>query len=278
MDLQPILHWAGGKRQLLPIIRQYIPTHINRYYESFLGGGALFFELQHPNCVINDSNKEIINLYNTIKFQPEDFIESLKKMNINERTHYIKVRDIDREKDWEIRYSSVYKAARTLYLNRTGYNGLYRINSKGQFNVPFGKHKNPMKIDEKLIYDISFFLNEYNIHLLSVDFEKVFELYPPFKNDFVYFDPPYYPISKTSNFTSYTKEGFNEEDHIRLFNLANELTSKGVKVMISNSSADFVRSLYQNWNVVEIDAKRCINSNPNKRGNIKELLIMNYEI
>lgn len=273
MALKPILHWAGGKTQLLPELLKYIPDSFNTYFEIFLGGGALFFNLKPKNAIINDLNEELMNVYRVIRMTPKDLIYNLKQLNINTEEHYYFVRNLDKDRGWSD-FSPVFKAARTIYLNRTGFNGLYRVNSKGQFNVPYGKHRRVMTIDEGLIMDISKYLLANDIMLINSDFEKILSI--TCENDFVFCDPPYYPLSETSSFTAYTKEGFKEEDHYRLYNSLCKLNERNVKFILCNSYCPFNLDLYKDFDIITIEANRCINSDADKRGKIKEIIVKNY--
>ncbi len=269
---KPFIKWAGGKKQLLPEILKNLPIEFNRYFEPFLGGGALFFKLQPPIAVINDINSEIINLYLVIKTQPELLINELKTYS-NTPEFYYHIRNLDRNENYK-ELSEVKKAARVLYLNKTCYNGLYRVNSNGEFNVPFGFYKDPNIIDEYNLLEVSAFLNSNNINILNTDFEEAVKTAQ--KNDFVYFDPPYDPIKPTSSFTSYTSMGFNKSEQIRLKNLCVKLNNLGVKFLLSNSATPFILDLYKGFKITIIKAARNINSIGTKRGKINEVLIRNY--
>jgi len=267
----PFLKWAGGKRQLLGQIEEYLPKKFNKYIEPFVGGGALFFYLLPEEAVLIDTNEELVNTYLIIKNRVKELIKSLKKHK-NEKEYFYKVRNIDRNYKEYQKLSNVEKASRTIFLNRCCYNGLYRVNSKGQFNVPFGKYKNPKFCDEENLLAVNRVLQQAEI--IAGDFEKCLEFSTP--NDFVYFDPPYQPISETANFTSYTKENFSKEDQLRLFKTYQKLDERGCKVMLSNSYNDFIMNLYQKYKINYVSAKRAINSDANGRGEIRELLIINY--
>ena len=277
-NLQPFTKWTGGKRQLLGELRSYMPETFGRYFEPFVGGGALFFDLAPEKAVINDFNEELINAYRQIKNNPAELINLLiKHKENNSKDYYLELRSADR--DGRIsRMTGVERAARILYMLRVDFNGLYRVNSKNQFNVPYGRYKNPKILDAELISDISKYLNENEITILNGDFEKCVESAK--KGDFVYFDPPYAPVSATSAFTSYTHEGFGTEEQIRLRDVFVNLTKKGIKVMLSNSDVGAIRELYENIegvNITVVNATRMINSDASKRGKINELIIRNYE-
>lgn len=257
---------------MLPEIRKYYPSKYDYYIEPFLGGGAVFFDLQPKKAIVNDLNEELINVYRVIRDDVKGFIDYLKMFKNTKEEYYI-IRNLDRSEYFHL-MSNTYKAARTLYLNKTCFNGLYRVNSKGQFNVSYGKHTKEMIIEEDLYYEISDYLNNNDIIIESMDFRELFKKYIPQKDDFIYFDPPYYPLSKTSNFASYTAKKFTKQDHYDLKCLADKFNTKGVKVLISNSSANYIRELYKNWNIIEVYANRYINSKTDKRGKVLEFLIM----
>lgn len=272
--VQPVLKWAGGKRQLLPEISKYIPKKITTYYEPFLGGGAVLFHLQHKKAVINDFNTELINMYNVIKYNLEELIEDLEKHK-NEEEYFYYIRALDRTIEFN-NLTNVQKASRIIYLNKTCYNGLFRVNSSGEFNTPFGKYKNPNIVNEITLRAVSKYLNDNDVTLLNGDFEDALKNIR--KGSFVYFDPPYYPISDSSSFTGYTLDGFSKEDQERLKKLCDKLTAKGVKFLLSNSSAPFILDLYKDYKVELVNATRSINSNGAKRGEINEVLVRNYEL
>ena len=266
----PFLKWAGGKRQLLSQIDLYIPKSFNKYIEPFVGGGALFFYLLPKNAILNDINQDLINTYRVIKENVSELITSLKKHK-NEEEYFYKIRSVDRNLDEFKTWSDVEKASRIIYLNRCCYNGLYRVNSKGYFNAPFGKYKNPKICNEENLKLVHKVLKD--VKLMNTSFELCLNYAK--KDDFIYFDPPYVPISESANFTSYTKSSFKKEDQIKLFNVFKELDQKGCKLLLSNSYNEFILKLYKNYQINIVYAKRAINSNPDKRGEIKEVLIIN---
>ncbi len=267
---KPFLKWAGGKRQLISQIDEYLPNDFNKYIEPFIGGGALFFYILPKKAILIDINKELINAYNTIKNNVPELVKSLKNHK-NEKDYYYEVRSKDRNPEEYNKLTDVDKASRTIYLNRCCFNGLYRVNSKGQFNVPFGKYTNPKFCDEINLYAVYKALK--NVLLINDSFEKCLDFAE--KDDFIYFDPPYVPISSSANFTSYTKGSFGKEDQIRLFNVFKNLDEQGCKVMLSNSYSDFILDLYKDYQINVLYAKRAINSDGSKRGKIKEVLITN---
>jgi len=277
--VRPFLKWAGGKRQLLPEILKYIPKHINKhtYYEPFIGGGALLFELQPPKAAINDRNKELINCYQVIRDSLDELMQELSKDKYsNSETSYYKMRDLDRCSKKYAKLSEVQKAARIIYLNKTCYNGLFRVNSQGQFNVPFGRYKNPNFLDDVVLSSVNKYLNSNEIAMLNQDFEQALENAE--KGDFVYLDPPYDPVSETASFTGYDVNGFNRDEQSRLKKVFDDLTARGCKVMMSNSCTDFILDLYQDYQVKKVRATRSINSNALKRGMVNEVLVLNYEV
>jgi DNA adenine methylase len=279
--VRPFLKWAGGKRQLLPEIVKYVPKRISKhtYYEPFIGGGALLFELQPPKAVINDSNKELINCYKVIKDSLDELMEELRKDKYsNSETSYYEMRDLDRSKKKYASLSEVEKAARIIYLNKTCYNGLFRVNSQGQFNVPFGRYKNPNFLDDAVLKAVNKYLNSNDITLLNQDFAEAVK--DAKRGDFVYFDPPYDPVSETASFTGYDVNGFNRDEQERLKEEFDALHKKGCKVMLSNSCTDFILDLYKDYQdtIVKVRATRSINSNALKRGRVDEVLVLNYEI
>ena len=279
--VRPFLKWAGGKRQLLPEIVKYVPKRTSKhtYYEPFIGGGALLFELQPQKAVINDSNKELINCYEVVRDSLDELIEELSKDKYtNSETSYYEMRDLDRStKKYEI-LSEVEKAARIIYLNKTCYNGLFRVNSQGQFNVPFGRYKNPNFLDDAVLRAVNKYLNSNDITLLNQDFAEAVK--DANTGDFVYLDPPYDPVSQTASFTGYDVNGFNRDEQERLKEEFDALHKRGCKVMLSNSCTDFILDLYKDYQdtIIKVRATRSINSNALKRGMVDEVLVLNYEI
>ena len=270
--IKPFLKWAGGKRQLLPEIRRYVPTKYNTYFEPFLGAGAVLFDLQPQKAVVNDINFELVNTYKVIRDNVEWLIEELHKHS-NDQEYYYQLRDIDRTPQFAV-LSPIMRASRIIFLNKTCYNGLFRVNRQGQFNVPFGKYKNPKIVDDVVLRAVHQYLTNNHVTILNEDFETAVK--KATKGDFVYFDPPYEPISDTSSFTAYSLTGFNSDSQIRLKKVFDDLSQRGCKVLLSNSATPFIRELYQEYNVVTITAKRAINSNALKRGKVDEILVMNY--
>ncbi len=270
----PVVKWVGGKRQLLTEINKYIPKKISTYYEPFVGGGAVLFSIQPQKAIVNDINKELINLYMVIKEKPGELIEELRTYkNISEE--FYRIRSVDREEEVYSKLSDVKRAARIHYLNKTCFNGLFRVNSSGQFNSPFGNYKNPNIVNEVTIMSVSNYFNDANIVFKSGDYAD--SIKQARKGSFVYFDPPYDPLSDSSNFTGYTKGGFNKNEQERLKSICDKLDSKGIKFLLSNSSTKFIKDLYKDYNIVTVKAKRSINSNGDNRGEIDEILVRNYE-
>ena len=271
---KPILKWAGGKRQLLPVLIKNIPDKFNTYYEPFIGGAALLISLYSLNkineSVISDINKDLYNLYKTIKENPQQLIDELDNLEFkNNKEDYYKARELFNSTE-----DPANRSALLIYLNRHGYNGLYRVNSSNKFNVPFGKYNNPGMPSSRNIMSLSELFQSCTI--MNSDFELTVNNAK--KGDFVYFDPPYMPLSKTSYFTGYTHSGFDEKDQERLAKTFQELSDRGVYVMESNSSTDFIKELYKDFNLLEVDARRNINSVGTKRNSIKELIITNYGV
>ena len=272
-ELQPFTKWTGGKRKLLPIIKSLMPDNYTNYFEPFVGGGALFFELAPQQALINDFNTELINCYQQIKEHPDQLITLLQHhQEKNTKDYYLDLRSVDRDGRIE-QMTGVEKAARIMYMLRVDFNGLYRVNAKNQFNVPYGRYKNPKIVDSELIYAISNYLNKNSIQIVSGDFEKSVETAK--QGDFVYFDPPYIPISETSAFTSYTHEGFSYDDQVRLRDTFKKLSERGVHVMLSNSSSSLVYELYKDFTIHSIEVTRANGAKASSRGKVLEVIITN---
>lgn len=276
--MRPFLKWAGGKRLLLPHIYEFIDREIidkKCFYEPFVGGGSVFLNLNPNKCVINDLNEELINVYRVIKDNPFELIELLKEhKELHNKEYYYMVRAYDRDEEKYKQMSNIEKAARTIYLNKTCYNGLYRVNRNGYFNTPVGRYVNPLICDEENILEVSSYLNKNKIKITSVDFEKAVK--NARNGDFVYFDPPY--DYETSGFVGYVKEGFNRDDLRRLKITCDSLIKRGCKVLISNNDTTFVRELFEeeNYEIIyrtkTIKANRNINSKKT-RNKVDEVLI-----
>lgn len=275
---KPFVKWVGGKRQLLKQFRElnlYPPEDFDpnnsTYFEPFVGGGAVFFDLLPANARLSDLNQELVITYNVIKSNVEELIQSLQK-HIYSKEYYLKIRakNIKDLTDIEI-------ASRFIYLNRTGFNGMYRVNKSGDFNVPFGKYNNPLICDELNLRKVSKALQ--NVSIQYQDYKEI--LAEAQKGDFVYFDPPYFPVSKTASFTSYTANAFLEKEQIELRDAFVDLHNKGCFVMLSNSDTDFINKIYTDINdkqihIYKVSAGRAINSKASGRGKVSEVVIINY--
>ena len=268
------LKWAGGKLQLIEQFEKLFPPDFRNYYEPFIGSGAVFFYLKSkskPNKVIlSDTNEELINCFAVVRDKPSELIEILlNHRKRHSKQYYYEVRDLESD-----RLDSVSRAARLVYLNKTCFNGLYRVNSKGKFNVPFGDYKNPSIFDINTLYRASQMLQGADLRVMT--FDKVLDFAG--KDDFVYFDPPYIPLSKTSSFTRYSKGEFSINEQNQLSEVFRALDSMGCLVMLSNSDHSLTRELYRDYdkNIVVVRAKRKINSVGSKRGAINEIVVTNY--
>ncbi|HEY7696522.1 MAG TPA: DNA adenine methylase [Nitrososphaeraceae archaeon] len=275
-ECHPFVKWAGGKSQLIPQIIRLIPLRFARYFEPFLGGGAIFFQLASPNrnAFLSDINYELINAYKVIKTHVEELIPELiyhqNEYNKSPKKYYYHLRDSISS------MNKINKAARFIALNKTCYNGLYRVNKRGLFNVPIGRYKNPLICDTDNLRKMSVVLKRSGSFLEVSDYKKILEKAQ--RDDFVYLDPPFYPISNTANFTSYTNNGFSLEDQKELATIFTELTGKGCKVLLSNSNTEEIRRLYSNYSHLTqvINVNRSINAVASKRVGHTELLIRNY--
>lgn len=273
---KPFVKWVGGKRQLLTQFRRmnlYPPEKFdpikNTYFEPFVGGGAVFFDLLPQNAVLSDMNKELVSTYNVIKNDVDALIKSLKKHK-HDKEYFLKIRAKNPEK-----LSDLEVASRFIFLNRTAFNGMYRVNSSGGFNVPFGKYENPMICDDVNLRRVSKALEKVTIK--HQDYKEV--LKKAKKGDFIYFDPPYYPLSKTASFTAYTKDAFMDKEQIELRDTFVELHKRGCFVMLSNSDAPFINKIYgevKGARISKVQAGRAINSKASGRGKITEVLVTNY--
>ncbi len=273
---KPFVKWAGGKRQIIDKLKKYVPDEFDTYYEPFVGGGALLFELSPKKAVINDSNMELMNVYRCL-CDLNKFKKMCSVLNHYETQHseefYYEIRNKDRNKASYNRLSDYTRAARTIYLNKACFNGLYRVNSKNEFNVPFGKKLKINTYEGSNLITVSNYLTMNDIKILSVDFEEAVSTAK--KGDFVYFDPPY--DSDTNTFNSYTEEGFNKDEQRRLAKVFKELDARGVYVMLSNHNTILINELYKGYNIHLIEAKRNINANGSKRGNVEEVIITNFK-
>ena len=271
---KPLLKWAGGKRQLLPELKNRLPKDFNVYYEPFLGGGALLFDLCPQKAVINDLNSELANMYEVIKKSPAELCELLSiHQNNHSKEYYYQVRNIDRMNHYN-ELSSIEKAARIIYLNRTCYNGLYRVNKKGFYNTPIGRYKSPKILDEENIYAIHEYFTRVDIQILNENYQMA--VLQANEGDFIYFDPPYDTTDEVNSFIDYTKDGFDREEQRNLKELCDQLSEKNIKWMVSNANTDFIRNLYDGYIVEDIQAKRMINSKAFSRNDATEVIIRNY--
>lgn len=273
---RPFVKWAGGKRQSLQQLEQYSPRNFSTYYEPFLGGGAVFFHLvkRRPrfNAILSDINSELINAYDVVKNSVKGLIKELRlheaRYKLAPKKYYYQVRA-------EEPFDDVRKAARLIFLNRTCYNGLYRVNRMGKFNVPFGRYENPTICDKENLLTVSQVLRWSNAKLLAADYREATK--DAGKGDFVYFDPPYQPASATANFTSYTDSGFSFDDQMRLGDWFRELDKRGCRVTLSNSSKEEMRRIYRGYSVMEVEVLRAISCKADGRKGHTELIVSNYD-
>jgi DNA adenine methylase len=271
----PFVKWVGGKRQLIEQIKPHLPKDIDRlkYFEPFIGGGAIFFHLQNKHSTINDLNADLINAYQVVQNNVEALIESLKQHQ-NTPEYFYKIREMDRSSEFNA-LSSIDKASRLIYLNKTCYNGLYRVNNAGEFNSPFGNYKNPNIVNEPVLRAVNKFLKDKEITITNTDYQDAVKAAD--NRSFIYFDPPYHPLTDSSNFTGYVQGGWQEEEQVRLKEFCDLLTKQNIKFLLSNSSAHFIRDLYKDYNITTLQANRAVNSVAEKRGAVDEFLIKNYE-
>jgi DNA adenine methylase len=265
---QPFVKWAGGKTSLLPELLRRVPPRFGAYFEPFLGGGALFFALRPARAVLGDINEDLISAYLEVRDDPEGLMRALDRYDYDREVYYrvrsLSTADLDRQS----------RAARFLYLNRTCYNGLYRVNRRGEFNVPMGRYRRPLRLyDPVVLRAASAALATAEILLASFD-QSVTAARP---GDFVYLDPPYWPIASTASFTRYSAAGFTETDQKWLKALVDRLTERGVRVLLSNSDTPFTRWLYADYHIETVRAPRAINSAPEGRGAVSELLVSNFQ-
>ena len=266
----PFLKWAGGKTRLLSQMSIHFPHEFRRYFEPFLGGGAVFFHLQPSKAFLSDSNCELIDTFKVVRNSPMKLMQALDAHYPyrKDKDYYYKVRELDSS-----RLPIVERAARTIYLNKTCYNGLYRVNSKGLFNVPFGRYANPTLYDREALLAASRALK--SAELSNKDYGDCCA--SARRGDFVYLDPPYHPLSVTSSFTGYTKNSFGEDDQVLLAEAFKSLDKSGCKVMLSNSSTPLIRELYSEFRIATLKAPRAISCKGHGRGKIDEVLVLNYE-
>lgn len=270
----PVLKWVGGKRQLLNTFKPLFPRKITTYCEPFFGGGAVLFDLQPKKALVNDINSDLILVYTVIRDSVDDLIKRLEQFENTSEMFYA-VRDWDRDREHYDARSDVERAARIIYLNKTCYNGLYRVNNAGEFNSPFGNYKNPNIVNAPVLRAVSTYFNTAEISFSTVDYAELLQNVR--RGTFVYLDPPYDPVSDTSSFTGYARGGFTKDDQIRLRECCDELDRRGVRFMLSNSATDFIREQYAAYNITIVQAKRAINSIATKRGDVDEVVVRNYE-
>lgn len=274
--VHPFVKWAGGKTQILNRLKEYMPKKFKNYYEPFVGGGAFFFSLAPKNAVINDFNSELVCAYKC--FTDEELYKNLiKKLREHEKNHsekyYYKIREIDRSEDF-LELPIYERAARMIYLNKSCFNGLYRVNSKGYFNVPSAKKTTVNTFDDENFQMLRKYFTQSNIKILNGDFEQAVTTAKA--GDFVYFDPPYDVYPDKLGFVDYGKDGFGKKEQERLANCFRKLSEKGVFVMLSNHNTKFINNLYDGFKINVIEAKRMINSKADGRGNVEEVIITNY--
>ena len=276
MSLQPFVKWAGGKRQIMDKLLEFKPKKFRHYYEPFVGGGALLLELLPIHATINDSNKELMYVYKCLRNKRlfKKFWELCKEHEENHsEEYYYQVRDMDRKKTAYAKMTMVEKAARCVYLNKACFNGLYRVSSKGYFNVPSAKREKVKCFDDKNMLELHKYFHKRKPVILNKDFAEAVKTAKP--GDLVYFDPPYDVVGEQS-FTSYTAGGFGREEQTRLRDVIRELTERGVLVMASNANTEFIQDIYKDFNIHVINAKRMINSKGDGRGAVEEIIITNY--
>lgn len=271
----PFMKWVGGKRQIIGPIEKLMPRNLKRYtyVEPFVGGGAVFFHLQPRNAVINDYNAELINVYRVVRDNPAELLADLRKHR-NEREYFYQIRGLDRTGGFGD-IDCVQRASRCIYLNKTCFNGLYRVNRAGEFNTPFGRYVRPNIVNEAVIMAVSEFLNANNIEIRCGDYDEILDAAG--ENSFVYLDPPYHPVSDSSSFTSYIQGGWTDSDQIRLREACDRLTGRGVKFLLSNSATGFIKEQYAAYDITTVKAIRSINADSGGRGEIDEVLIRNYK-
>lgn len=268
--LKPVLKWVGGKRQLLDEILPRLPKSPKLYVEPFVGGGAVLLAYQPRHAVVNDYNAELVNVYEVIRDSPDDLLDLLREHDAkNTSEHFYEVRALDREPGFPD-MGKVERASRIIYLNKTCFNGLYRVNSAGQINSPYGRYKHPNIINEQGIRALSKYLAG-DVRLTCGDYAEVLKDLP--KGSFVYLDPPYMPLSETSAFTGYTEGGFSYTEQVRLRDECIKLREQGIRFLQSNSDCKAIRELYADFDIATVQAKRAINSKGDGRGAVSEVLI-----
>lgn len=269
----PVVKWVGGKRQLLDQIVPLLPSHFTCYCEPFVGGAALLLAQQPAQAIINDINNDLIAVYEVIRDNVDELIAALKQHQ-NTSEYYYALRRLDRDHTKYQAMSPLERASRLIYLNKTCYNGLYRVNAAGEFNAAFGNYKHPNIVNEEGLRAVSRYFNANDITICNEDFAQTLARVP--EGGFVYLDPPYVPVSATAKFTNYNKSGFDCQEQQRLKRCCDELNARSIKFLLSNSDTDVVKELYQDYEIKTVAAKRSINSNSAKRGAVPEVLIRNY--
>lgn len=272
--IAPIVKWAGGKRQLLPALQSLLPKGWQEatYCEPFLGGGALLWALQPEEAVVGDLNAELMNMYHVVRDTPHELVEHLAQHH-NTSEYFYQLRMQDREPEFALR-TPLERASRFIYLNKTCYNGLFRVNNAGEFNSPYGRYKHPNIVNRENILAVSDYLNRAKVTLVHEDYQTVLEHLPD--TAFVYLDPPYHPISDTSSFTGYVQGGWKAVDQERLRDACRDLNRRGVRFMQSNSDTPLIRELYAEFELTTVQAVRAVNSKGSGRGAVSELIIRNY--
>lgn len=282
----PVVKWAGGKKQLLAHLAPLFPQEMARYHEPFLGGGAVFFylaPLRQVSSLLSDLNEELITFYRVLRDDTEALLDALREVaevywRLDEEAQkvmYYRWREADRDPAFQ-EWSPLRRAVRFYFLNKTGYNGLYRLNQRGWFNVPWGRHKKPAIYAPQALREAASILGAFAVRLDAMPFEEALDRARP--GDFVYLDPPYVPLSSTANFTTYTREGFGLEDQARLAQWCRELDRRGVRFLLSNSDTPQVREWYAGFRMMQVQARRSINSKARSRGPVPELVVWNYEV
>ena len=270
--MKPLVKWAGGKQKLLEQILPHVPKEFDTYYEPFLGGAALFFELQPEHAILSDTNAELINFYEVIKKNMPGLVAEISSYP-NTPEFFYELRELDRTVRFK-KLSALKRAARFLYLNKTCYNGLYRTNKQGEFNTPYGKYKNPKYYNLNHLKDAFLLFNHPNHVTFSCCGYEV-PCKKARRDDFVYLDPPYYPIKKDS-FVSYGEQRFHQGNHVMLANMCHRFNKNKVKFLLSNSHCPYTLDLYKDFEIVTVQARRNINTKSSGRGPIKEILVKNY--
>ncbi|MDR1642575.1 MAG: DNA adenine methylase [Clostridiales bacterium] len=273
-NLVPVLKWVGGKRQLMDSLIPLLPKKIGTYCEPFLGGGAMLFKLAPRVAIASDINAELMRVYKVIKEDVDALIKELEGYE-NTKSAYYAVRNIDRDATRYEELPDVTKASRVIFMNKTCYNGLYRVNSSGNFNAPYGFYPNPNIVNEVALRTLSAYLNSCDVTLRCQGYEKTLACLP--EGSFAYLDPPYDPVSESANFTSYSRDKFSREDQVNLKLCCDRLHECGHKFMLSNSATNFIKELYAGYNITIVKANRYVNVDSSKRGKVDEVVVRNYE-